>query len=91
MTPTKDLLHFKQHGKVVLIKSKQSNSTQDIPIDVILNSDLDIPPYSEMEIMGTIPRWFVHKIWIIEGEKKVLNTAMVARAIVQPQNAQVPI
>ena len=84
MTPTKDLLYFKQHGKVVPIKSKQSNSTQDIPVDVVLNYDLEIPPYSEMEIMETIPEWSV-------GEKKVRNAGMVARAVVQPQGAQVPI
>ena len=91
ITPPKDLLNFKQHGKVVLIKSKQSNSTQDIPVDVILNNDLEIPPYSEMEVMATIPKWSVHKTWIIEGEKKERNTAMVAKAVVQPQSAQVPI
>ena len=48
MTPMKDLLHFKQHGMVFPIKSKQSNSTQDIPVDIVLSSDLEIPPYSEM-------------------------------------------
>ena len=91
MTPTKDLLHFKQHGKVVLIKSKQSNSTQDITVDIILNSDMEIPPYGEMKIMETIPKWSLHKTWIIEGGKKERNAVMVARAVVQPQNAQLPI
>ena len=43
MTPVEDLLHFKQHGIVVPIKSKQSNSVQDIPANVVLNSDLEIP------------------------------------------------
>ena len=62
MTPMKDLLHFKQHGKVVPIKSKQSNSTQDLSVDVVQNSDLEIPACSEMEIIGTIPKWSVYKI-----------------------------
>ena len=91
MTLTKDLLYFKKHEKLVPIKSKQSNSTQDIPVDVVLNNDLEIPPYNEMEIMGTIRKWSVHKTWIVEGEKKVCNAAMVARAVVQPQGAQVPL
>ena len=41
--------------------------------------------------MGTIPKWSVHKTWIVEGAKKLRNAAMVARAVAQPQGAQVPI
>ena len=39
--------------------------------------------------MGTILKWSIHKTWIIEGEKKVLNAAMFSRAIVHPRGAQV--
>ena len=41
--------------------------------------------------MGTIPKWSVHKTWIVEGEKNVHYTFMVVRAVVQPQDAQVPL
>ena len=77
--------------EVAPVKSKQSNSTQDIPVDVVLNSDQKIPPYSEMEILGIIPKYSIHKTWILEGEKKVHNAVMVVKAVVQPKGAQIPI
>ena len=39
-------------------------------VDIILNSVLHVPSYSEMEVMGAIPRHAAGKTWIVEGERK---------------------
>ena len=91
MTPNRDVLHFKERGIIVPIKSKKSTMSGDEHVDIILNSVLHVPLYSEMEIMGAIPRYAAGKTWIVEVEKGSRNAAMIASAIVEPLDKQVPV
>ena len=52
MGGSKDVLHFKGRGVAIALDSK---STETYHINVVLDSTLQIPPCSEMEVMGKVP------------------------------------
>ena len=68
MGKTNDVLHIKETGVSVIINNN-ANSLQDRVVNVVLDCPLQVPSYSEMEVMGRVPGYASGKTWVIEGRK----------------------
>ena len=60
-------------------------------VNIVLDAALQVPPCSEMEVMGKVPQASAHKTWILEGNTQGQSAVMIARAVVKPAGAEVPI
>ena len=68
-----------------------SKSPEACLINVVLDSTLQIPSCSEVEVMRRIPIAATHETWIVEGNTQRQSAVMVARAIVEPESTKVSI
>ena len=53
----------------MLLLTNNANSLQDRVVNVVLDCPLQVPSYSEMEVMGRVPGYASGKTWVIEGRK----------------------
>ena len=86
----RDTLRFHKRGIAVTLNGKPSEKGLCC-VTVTIDKVLHIPPRSEMEVIGQIPPSAVDKSWVLEGVKQGRNAALVARAVVQPHQAEVPL
>ena len=86
-----DVLHFRERGVTVPLNGKSSGIMGVSFVGVTTDRKLQVPPYSEMEIMGRVPPTAANKMWLVEGSQQRRSAAMVARAVVQPEGAEVPL
>ena len=89
MGKTNDVLHNGETGVSVIINNS-ANPLQVSVVNVVLDCSQQVPPYSEMEVMGRVPGYASGKTWVMEG-RKTYSPVLVARAIVRPEGARVPL
>ena len=70
---------------VSVIINNNANSLQDSVVNVVLDCPLQVPPYSEMEVMGRVPGYTSGKTWVMEGRKSN-SPVLVAR--VNPEDQE---
>ena len=60
-------------------------------VTVTIGRVLQVSPWSELERVGQIPHCIVEITLVLEGTNNGKSVALVARAIVQPHQAQHPL
>ena len=79
-----------ERGLVLTLGDDLSNP-RVLSVSVILENLLQIPPHSEIETIGRVPQGTSDKTWVVETSKQKQNACMVARALVKPYGASVPL
>ena len=84
-----NLIQFGGRGLTMALDS-EAGGQQVAFVSVMLESELKVPAYSEMEVVAKVPRAASNRSWIVEGEvdQKVV---LVARSIVHPEGQEVPL
>ena len=90
MGKAKDVLHLKEQGISIVLNSKEPEPL-DTEVHVILDESLNVPPFSEIEVMATVSRSAASQTWIMEGNMQQRSAVMVARAVVAPDGTEVPV
>lgn len=85
-----DLLHFNRRGMAVTLNGKSSKEVLSC-INVTVGRVLNVPPQSELEVMGQVPCSAINNTWVLEGSKRGRNGVLVARGLVRPDKAEVPL
>ena len=62
-------------------------------VSVVLPHAVDIPPLSEIEVMGAVPQLkeTESSTWLLEDGRQGRGATLVARAVVNPQHGTVPV
>ena len=81
-------LNFKKQGIAVNMNTEQAVLNS---VSIVIEQSINIPPSCELEIMGSIPNHINTGVWIVENDTQSRPAAMVAKAIVKPQNGSIPI
>ena len=84
---SRETLLFENRG-ITLSLNSPPGSRQVARVSVVLCDALEVPPRSEMEVMGSIPEAATTGTWMLEGES---NAVLVARAVVSPNERKVPL
>ena len=78
------------HNRGVTVNLESGNPVVE-QVSVVLTQELHVPPCSEVEIMGAVPDVAAPGTWVVEPDKQNRSATLVARAIVNPGNGEVPI
>ena len=90
MGKASDVLHVKSCGLKLPISKGQPSSVFPT-LSVILQESVKVPPFSEMEVMGSVPAAATSKTWVVQGKPQGRNAVMVARALVLPEACSIPL
>ena len=82
-------LHLSNLGVSVPLLGADDHDTHDC-IDVHLVETIQVPAYSEMEVMGK-PQVPVFGTWLVERHRSQRIPVMVANAVVSPGSAGIPV
>ena len=55
MGKAKDVLHLKEQGISIVLNSKEPEAL-DTKVHVIFDESLNVPPFSEIEVMATVSK-----------------------------------
>ena len=86
----KQLIHFADRG-VTMSLNCPPGGQQIAHVSVILDSNLNIPPCSELETIAKVPESANSSTWILESNPTGRNAVLVARTLVKPVQREVPI
>ena len=84
-----NLIQFGGRGLTMALDS-EAGGQQVAFVSVMLESELKVPAYSEMEVVAKVPRAASNRSWIVEGEVDQ-KAVLVARSIVHPEGQEVPL
>ena len=90
MGETRDTLHFKDHG-ISIVLDGQEQPPQDTKVPVVLNEQLLVSLFSEMEAMVRVPKSATSQTCIVEGDKQQCSAVMVARTVVTQSGTSMPL
>ena len=90
MGETVDVLHVKSRGLKLPI-SKDISLSRSPSLSVVLHEPVKVPPYSEMEVMGSVPAAATNKTWVVQGMQPGRSGVMIARALVEPEARSIPL
>lgn len=90
MSKGKDTLRFNARGIAITLNGKPSEAEVSC-VHVTLDRMLQVPPQSELEVMGQVPCSAINRTWVLEGRKQDRNAVLVARALVKPDKTEVPV
>ena len=86
----KQLIHFADR-EVTMSLNFPPGGQQIAHVSVILDSNLNIPPCSELETIAKVPESANSSTWILESNPIGRNAVLVARTLVKPVQREVPI
>lgn len=78
-------LHFTNRGTSVILHGSQGTVAA---IGVTISETLEVPAYSEMEVMANMAQPKAPGTWIMEGDA---TSVMVARSLLDSPNTQIPV
>ena len=84
-----NLIQFGGRGLTMALDS-EAGGQQVAFVSVMLESELKVPAYSEVEVVAKVPRAASNRSWIVEGEVDQ-KAVLVARSIVHPEGQEVPL
>ena len=87
MGKTQDVLLVKQHGLAIPLTNKDVRPVLS-HVDVVLDAAVQLPPYSEMEVVGRVPRIAACQT---EGRELQRSPMMVVCAAVRPEDEEIPL
>lgn len=90
MGENQDVLLMGERDLAIPLTDKESEVVSPTTISVVLDSTIQIPAHSEIEVMGRIPVSATTGTWMVEGRKQH-SPVMVARAVVKPNKEEVPL
>ena len=89
MGKNQDVLLLQQFGMAIPLTHKKVEP-EEAHVDVILPDAVQVPPHSEMEVVGKVPSVTISKAWIMESSDRFQRLPVkVARAVVQPKGEDV--
>ena len=86
----RNLIKFEAAG-ITLKLTCSSGDSQIAHVSVVVDSVLQVPGCSEVEIMAKVPSAAEGGSWIVESNPTNTNAVMVARTLVTPNNQMVPV
>ena len=84
---TQDVLLVKQHGLAIPLTNKDVRPV----LSHVVDAAVQLPPHSEMEVVGRVPRIAACQTWMVEGRELQRSPVMVARAVVRPEDEEIPL
>ena len=90
LSKNRDVLRFKELGMVITFSDSVDNP-EISSLNVVLESTLQVPPHSEIEIIRRVPQAASNKTWMVGSRKQGRCACMMARAVVKPDGVGVPL